>query len=99
MTRPVQTSDSIRLNTWQEVNPEVKLGTSEQEPSQESRGQPNVNKHGDLHASISIMASTMEKLVNRVSQLENNTNQQGTLMPQLVTTPLYPYIHTARSSF
>ena len=44
------------------------------------------------------MASTMQKLVNRVSQLENNTNQQGTLIPQLVTTPLYPYFHTDHAS-
>ena len=92
MTRPVQTPDKIRHDTLQEVNPEV--DTSEQEPSHESRGQPDVSKHGDLHESISIMTSTMEKLVNRVSQLENNTNQQGTLIPQLVTTPLYPYFRT-----
>ena len=44
------------------------------------------------------MTSTIEKLVNRVSQLENSTNQQGTFMPQLVTTPLYPYFHTDHAS-
>ena len=96
MTRPVQTPDNIRHDTLQEVNPEV--DTSEQEPSHESRGQPDVSKHGDLYESISMMTSTMEKLVNRVSQLENNTNQQGTLIPQLVTTPLYPYFHADLAS-
>ena len=96
MTRPVQTPDNIRHDTLQELNPEV--DTSEQEPSHESRGQPDVSKHGDLHESISMMTSTMEKLVNRVSQLENNTNQQGTLIPQLVTTPLYPYFHADLAS-
>ena len=39
---------NIRHDTLPEVNPEVELDMSEQEPSQESRGQPDVSKHGDL---------------------------------------------------
>ena len=87
MTGPVHNPEidssthSIRYDTLPDVNA-VHM-TSPSGPSQDTPDQQEVLKHGDLHATMSSMASTMERLVNRVAELEKNQlNPQTVIIPQ-----------------
>ena len=76
----------IRHDTLPEVPPEARdlLVTSQEEASQDSLR--DGSKHGDLHpmqTAMSSMAATMERLVNRVSELEKSSNQH----PKTITIP------------
>ena len=76
----------LRHDTLPEVPPEARdlLVMSQEEASQNSPR--DGSKHGDLHpiqTAISSMAATMERLVNRVSELEKLSNQH----PKTITIP------------
>ena len=87
MTGPVHNPEidssthSNRHDTLPDVNA-VRV-TSPSGPSQDTPHQQEVLKHGDLHATMSSMASTMERLVNRVAELEKKQlNPQAVIIPQ-----------------
>ena len=90
MTAPVHIpetdspTDSNRHDTLPDVN--ATLVTSPSGPSQGSPDLEDVHKHGDLHhvhATMSTMASTMERLVNKVAELEKKQlNPQALIIPQ-----------------
>ena len=72
---------SNRHDTLPDVNA-IRV-TSPSGPSQDSPDRQDVHKHGDLHATMSSMASTMERLVNRVAELEKKQlNPQAVIIPQ-----------------
>ena len=76
MTGPVHIpeTDSLSHPSRHDTLPDVNAirVTSPSGPSQDSPDRQDTHKHGDLHATMSSMASTMEKLVDRVAELEKN---------------------------
>ena len=76
MTGPVHipetdsSSHPSRHDTLPDVNA-IRV-TSPSGPSQDSPDRQDTHKHGDLHATMSSMASTIERLANRVAELEKN---------------------------
>ena len=89
----------VRHDTLPEVPPETRELPVTSEPESSQNPSQDELKHGDLHEAFSTMTATMERLVNRVSELEKSSNPLAKVVtvPQ-VTIPGYPIYHAEPSS-